>query len=146
MSRAHLCLGPVCSLEKMVGKLSSFFDQSVHTEHGHIIIVCISDSVIVFYSILEYLWSLAVESYTIALLSRNLSDTLNWAKILKHRTLMFFSILVTLLPVSHSTKGNVMVATEILFTLSCSEATLDLIFGPKCYIILICRIGFTLLH
>lgn len=144
MSRAHEYLGPVCSLEKMVGELSSFFDQSVHSEHGHIIIVCIRDSVIAFYFILEYLWSLAIESYTIALLYRNLSDTWNWAKILKHRTMMFFN--VTLLPVSHNTKGNVMVAMEVLFTLSCSAATLDFIFGPKCYIILICHIGFTLLH
>lgn len=55
MSRAHLYLGPVCSLEKMVEKLSSFFDKSVHTEHGHIIIVCFSDSAIAFYFILEYL-------------------------------------------------------------------------------------------
>ncbi|EDL01164.1 mCG120116, isoform CRA_b [Mus musculus] len=143
MTGAPKLVIPICTLIQLVlcgiwlVTSPPFIDRDIQSEHGKTVILCNKGSVIAFHVVLGYLGSLALGSFTLAFLARNLPDTFNEAKFLTFSMLVFCSVWITFLPVYHSTRGRVMVVVEVFSILASSAGLLMCIFVPKCYVILI---------
>ncbi|XP_074083751.1 vomeronasal type-2 receptor 26-like [Macrotis lagotis] len=142
-STASYSLIFICSLIQMclcgiwIGTHPPFIEMDKHSERRSIVIQCNEGSILAFYCVLGYIALLALGSFSLAFLARNLPDTFNEAKFLTFSMLVFCSVWISFLPTYQSTKGKAMVAVEIFSILASSAGILTCIFAPKCYVVLL---------